>query len=75
MSFPQTYPREVMSVRQAAAYLQISADTLYTYAAKGKVPGFKLGNRWRFKKSRLDEWIEEQVSDNANRTGHHQPEA
>jgi hypothetical protein len=24
------------------------------------VPAFKLGNRWRFKRSRLDEWMDRQ---------------
>jgi hypothetical protein len=24
-----------------------------------KLPAFKLGNRWRFKKSKLDQWMEE----------------
>ena len=24
-----------------------------------KIPAFKLGNRWRFKKSKLDQWMEE----------------
>ena len=27
---------------------------------KGFVPAFKLGNRWRFKRSRLDEWMDRQ---------------
>jgi excisionase family DNA binding protein len=51
---------EVMDVRQAAAYLGLSTDTLYNYAASGKIPSFKFGNRWRFKKSVLDKWMEEQ---------------
>jgi excisionase family DNA binding protein len=52
--------REVMDVRQAAEYLGISADTLYRYASEGSVPAFRLGNRWRFKKSRLDTWMDAQ---------------
>ncbi len=48
---------EVMSVRHAAAYLGVSIDTLYKYLATRQVPGFRLGNRWRFKKTLLDEWI------------------
>ncbi len=49
--------REVMDIRQAADYLGISPDSLYKYASEGFVPAFKLGNRWRFKKSLLDEWM------------------
>ena len=49
--------REVMDIRQAADYLGISGDTLYRYASEGFIPAFKLGNRWRFKKSLLDAWM------------------
>ncbi|MBB6143917.1 excisionase family DNA binding protein [Silvibacterium bohemicum] len=52
--------REVMDIRQAADYLGISPDTLYKYASESFIPAFKLGNRWRFKKSRLDEWMDRQ---------------
>jgi excisionase family DNA binding protein len=55
----QAVPREVMDIRQAADYLGISADTLYRYASEGFVPAFKLGNRWRFRKSLLDAWMDE----------------
>lgn len=53
-------PREVMDIRQAAAYLGISSDTLYKYASEAFVPAFKLGNRWRFRRSRLEEWMDRQ---------------
>lgn len=55
-----TMLREVMDIRQAAEYLGISADTLYRYASDGLIPAFKLGNRWRFKRSLLDGWMVEQ---------------
>ena len=50
--------REVMDIRQAAHYLGISADSLYRYAATGFIPAFRIGNRWRFRKSRLEEWMD-----------------
>ena len=53
----QQMMREVMDIRQAADYLGISGDTLYRYASEGFIPAFKLGNRWRFKRSLLDEFI------------------
>jgi len=58
--------REVMDIRMASDYLGISPDTLYKYASDGFVPAFKLGNRWRFKRSRLDEWMDQQSSQGAN---------
>ena len=54
--------REVMNIRQASQYLGVSPDTLYKYVNEQKIPAFKLGNRWRFKKSRLDQWMEEKSS-------------
>lgn len=55
--FPPT--PEVMDITQCAAYLGISRETLYKYAAAGDIPAFKLGSRWRFKLSKVDEWMEE----------------
>lgn len=33
----------------------------YRLAAKGEIPGFKVGGSWRFRKSEIDTWIEEQA--------------
>jgi len=60
MAMTNAVLREVMDIRQAADYLGISGDTLYRYASEGFVPAFKLGNRWRFKKSLLDSWMDRQ---------------
>ena len=51
--------REVMNIRQASQYLGISSDTLYKYVSEEIIPAFKLGNRWKFKKSILDSWMED----------------
>src|ERR1700726_3065164 len=55
--------REVMNIRKASQYLGVSPDTLYKYVGEQKIPAFKLGNRWAFKKSRLDQWMEEKSSE------------
>ena len=55
----QQVTREVLDIRQASEYLGISGDTLYRYASEGSIPAFKLGNRWRFRKSLLDAWMDE----------------
>ncbi len=60
--------REVMNIRQASHYLGVSPDTLYKYVSEAKVPAFKLGNRWKFKKSKLDQWMEEQSTVGDGRT-------
>ena len=62
----QQMMREVMDIRQASEYLGISGDTLYRYASEGTIPAFRLGNRWRFKRSLLDAWMVEQSGGNVS---------
>jgi excisionase family DNA binding protein len=62
--------REVMNIRQASQYLGVSPDTLYKYVGEQRIPAFKLGNRWRFKKSKLDQWMEEKSSQMESGTKH-----
>ena len=54
--------REVMNIREASQYLGISPDTLYRYIYEDRIPAFKLGNRWKFKKTVLDRWMEKKMS-------------
>ncbi|MGA3210620.1 MAG: helix-turn-helix domain-containing protein [Terriglobales bacterium] len=54
--------REVMNIREASEYLGVSPDTLYKYVYEEQIPAFKLGNRWKFKKSKLDQWMDEKSS-------------
>jgi len=54
--------REVMNIKEASDYLGVSPDTLYRYIYEDRIPAFKLGNRWKFKKTVLDRWIERKIS-------------
>lgn len=53
--------REVMNLREASNYLGVSPDTLYRYISEDRIPAFKLGNRWKFKKTTLDRWMERKM--------------
>ena len=50
--------KDVMTLREASKYLGVAPDTLYKYLSERRIPTFKLGNRWRFKKDLLDRWME-----------------
>ncbi len=52
--------REVMNIREASAYLGVSTKSLYRLLREKRIPAFKLGNRWRFKNSVLDGWMEKE---------------
>ena len=60
---------EVMNIRQASQYLGVSADTLYKYVYEERIPAFKLGNRWKFKKTILDSWMERKSTQGEGRAG------
>jgi len=59
--------REVMDIHEASEYLGVSRDTLYKYVYQDRIPAFKLGNRWRFKKTVLDRWMERQSTQHEKR--------
>ncbi len=50
----------VFTVQELAAYLRMQPVTIYKHAKAGKLPCFKVGANWRFKKSTIDRWIAEQ---------------
>ncbi|MDH5796527.1 MAG: helix-turn-helix domain-containing protein [Anaplasmataceae bacterium] len=51
---------DIMTMKELADYLKIAEKTAYRFASEKKVPGFKVGNAWRFRKSEIDNWIKEQ---------------
>lgn len=51
--------RDVMTIDQLAAYLQIPKSTLYKLVHNKKVPGKKVGRQWRFHREAVDTWLAE----------------
>jgi excisionase family DNA binding protein len=49
-------------VKEVAAALQISVQTVYRYAANGEIPCHKLNRPVRFKPSEIERWIESKVA-------------
>lgn len=59
----KTMNDEILTIRELAAYLKLTEKTAYRLAANGKLPGFKVGGSWRFRKADLDNWIAVQKYD------------
>lgn len=51
---------EILTIKDVAAYLKLNEKTAYRLVLDGKIPGFKVGGSWRFKKSEIKSWIEQQ---------------
>lgn len=48
---------DVINAVQAAKLLHIHPVTVRLKAAAGIIPGRQIGNRWRFSRSRITEWL------------------
>jgi excisionase family DNA binding protein len=48
---------EILTIKELATYLKIAEKTAYRFVCEGKLPGFRVGSAWRFKKQAIDEWI------------------
>ena len=53
---------EYLTVPQVAELLQLSEKTVYRLAQRGKLPGFKAGGSWRFRRQDIDAWVAQQVA-------------
>lgn len=53
---------DVMTIRELAIYLKMAEKTLYRLSSEGKIPAFKVGAAWRYRKSQIDDWILQQES-------------
>ena len=51
---------EIFTVKEVASYLKLAEKTAYRLASEGKLPGFKVGGSWRFRKQDIDSWINDQ---------------
>ncbi|MFT5716487.1 MAG: excisionase family DNA binding protein [Oleiphilaceae bacterium] len=55
---------EILTLKEMADYLKLAEKTAYRLAAEGKLPGFKVGGSWRFKKEDILQWIEDKKASN-----------
>lgn len=53
---------DIMVIKEVAEYLKLNEKTAYRLASEGKIPGFKVGGAWRFRKSEVDSWIKKQAT-------------
>ncbi|HOO49743.1 MAG TPA: helix-turn-helix domain-containing protein [Alphaproteobacteria bacterium] len=48
---------DILTIKELSLYLKLAEKTAYRLASDGKIPGFKVGGAWRFRKSEIDRWI------------------
>jgi excisionase family DNA binding protein len=50
-------PPEVLTIEQVAELLETDADTIVGLAESGELPGRKIGDEWRFRRSAVLDWL------------------
>ena len=48
---------KLLTVEQIATYLKVDKFTVYRLVSQKKIPAFKVGNQWRFKRKLIDAWL------------------
>jgi len=51
----------LMTIDDLALYLRVTKRTIYDWLKHNKVPAFKIVGQWRFKKDKIDQWLEERA--------------
>ena len=57
---------DILTIEEVAKYLRVSDRTVYDWAQKGEIPAGKIGTVWRFKKSEVENWVNERISSSSN---------
>jgi excisionase family DNA binding protein len=52
---------EILTVKEVCDLLRIHPATVYKLTREGKIPSFRIGSDWRFRKDVIDRWMVEQT--------------
>jgi len=54
---------QIMTLEEVAEYLRVKPQTIYTWAQENKIPAAKIGREWRFRKTMIDKWFNDQMNE------------
>ena len=57
---------DILTIDEVAAYLRLKPQTIYKWAQEKRIPAVKLGKEWRFRKSIIDRWFDDQLLGSAS---------
>ena len=64
------HDHEILTLEEVALYLRLKPQTIYKWAQEKRIPAVKLGKEWRFRRSILDRWLDEQILSEDSGFGH-----
>lgn len=61
---------EILTLEEVAAYLRLKPQTIYKWAQEKRIPAAKIGKEWRFRRSVIDRWLDDQMFGTGSAFGH-----
>lgn len=54
--------RTFLTTKEVARYLRVNPYTVYRLVSQKKLPAYKVGSQWRFKRAVLDQWLSSRLN-------------
>ncbi len=54
---PKEQGDQILTVPMLAEYLLCHPSTIYRLLKNKRIPGFRVGSDWRFRRSAIDQWL------------------
>ncbi len=67
---PSGLEHEILTLEEVARYLRLKPQTIYKWAQEKRIPAAKLGKEWRFRRSVIDRWLDDQLLGDDSGFGH-----
>ncbi len=58
---------DIMTAKELGKYLKLSESTIYKLATDGELPGFKIGDSWRFDMEEITQMIKSAKKGNSRK--------
>ncbi len=49
--------QDILTVKEICELLRVHPSTVYKLLREGKIPGFRIGNEWRFRRDVIMRWM------------------
>jgi excisionase family DNA binding protein len=52
---------EILTMKDICDLLRVHQSTIYKLIKKGKIPSFRIGSDWRFRRDMIERWVAERT--------------
>ena len=52
---------EILTLKEVCTLLQTHPSTLYKLTKRGRIPAFRIGQEWRFRRDAIKQWMAEKT--------------